>query len=438
MDRRYKRLFLRFSFTAVLAVIGLIGVASALVSLRVLPGSPVLNHPPSTVPLAPETGILHAGLLDGSQRAAFEYDFENSLATTRLFQVLWNRIVYLLFAQALPGVQIGKREYIFTSEEWYEDALYFEFRHSILQEAIQANAGFRNPSSTASFWSDQSGEASVPPSGTDIDQEYPASILLVAETLENRGIQLVVVLVPAKNRILGGLANTRLSSRLSGRYNDAVRTLSSLGIQVLDLETAFRNHPQMEALYMRTDTHWSPEGARIAAQALAGFITGQGLLSRYESLDFETRISGTESFRGDLFEFFPMPTNADPALPLIRIGPFSRFLPKPEILTRYATFPVTSPSIDASTGAEAATSVAAWLFATPVIPVALTGTSYSAGEDWNFPGFLMEALGTDLINLAQAGKGPFEPMAALLVDPVLQEVGVELVIWEIPERYLLP
>ena len=68
--------------------------------------------------------------------------------------------------------------------------------------------------------------------------------------------------------------------------------------------------------------------------------------------------------------------------------------------------------------------------------MALVGTSYSAGEAWDFAGALREALGADVLQAAQEGEGPFEPMSDYLEDDAFLQTPPRLVVWEIPERYL--
>ena len=66
----------------------------------------------------------------------------------------------------------------------------------------------------------------------------------------------------------------------------------------------------------------------------------------------------------------------------------------------------------------------------------LTGTSYSANELWSFSESLKAALGADVLNMAEEGKGPIAPMRALLASDTLRDSPPETVIWEFPIRYL--
>ena len=68
--------------------------------------------------------------------------------------------------------------------------------------------------------------------------------------------------------------------------------------------------------------------------------------------------------------------------------------------------------------------------------MALIGTSYSAIEKWNFEGALKSALQADVLNLADEGQGPLEPMAKFLKDTDFSRTNIKLVVWEIPERFI--
>ncbi len=98
---------------------------------------------------------------------------------------------------------------------------------------------------------------------------------------------------------------------------------------------------------------------------------------------------------------------------------FAVLMPRPDLLTTTST---------QTQGAD--------LFGDAPMPgVTLVGTSYSADTRWNFDGALRQSLSEDVLNLAQAGHGPFEPMLAYLAQPQDAQAPRRL-IWEIPERYL--
>jgi alginate O-acetyltransferase complex protein AlgJ len=76
------------------------------------------------------------------------------------------------------------------------------------------------------------------------------------------------------------------------------------------------------------------------------------------------------------------------------------------------------------------------LFGSSTIPVTLVGTSYSANSLWNFEGALKASLGSDVLNVANQGEGPVVPMREYLAGADFRDTPPELVIWEIPERFI--
>ena len=103
--------------------------------------------------------------------------------------------------------------------------------------------------------------------------------------LADRGIQLLVVPVPGKASIYPD----RISSRADpGKIADSSHTLEFItrlndaGIPTIDLFEAFHQERRRdrstngEPLYLRQDTHWTPEGAELAAQAVAQRVLREG------------------------------------------------------------------------------------------------------------------------------------------------------------------
>ena len=77
------------------------------------------------------------------------------------------------------------------------------------------------------------------------------------------------------------------------------------------------------------------------------------------------------------------------------------------------------------------------LFGDAALPVTLVGTSYSANKLWHFEGHLKTAMQADILNMADEGQGPFATMRAWLDSGNFKSNKPRLVIWEMPERYLL-
>ncbi|NCN05031.1 MAG: hypothetical protein GW949_05325 [Spirochaetales bacterium] len=309
-----------------------------------------------------------SSFVDGSGIKEIESQFDKNLPFRTSLLNKWNRGLFILFRQGLPGVLVGKDDWLFTSEEWYSE-----------------------PPGSQGAWN------------------------VISEThqnLENQGIELFVVVIPAKNRVASEFVPRPLFSPLENRYARSLERLQELGIPHLDLLTPYLDASKPSDVFLRTDTHWTPEGARLAAREIAKTLGQQLPGLNLGDWIYTTQVGDREPFRGDLFEF--LPSGDGPLL--------TSALPRPDTLTTYRTTQAQGPSVG--------------LFDLPQIPIALVGTSYSAGERWNFLGFLQEAMGSDIVSFAQEGEGPFVPMKEALENPGLQEAGVKLVLWEIPERYL--
>ena len=106
--------------------------------------------------------------------------------------------------------------------------------------------------------------------------------------LADRGIQLLVVPVPGKASIYP----ERVSSRADpGKIAESSHTLEFIsrlndaGIATIDLFEAFQQEPfrdrstKGEHHYLFQDTHWTPEGAELAAQVVAERVLREGWVS---------------------------------------------------------------------------------------------------------------------------------------------------------------
>jgi alginate O-acetyltransferase complex protein AlgJ len=233
-----------------------------------------------------------------------------------------------------------------------------------------------------------------------------AFIAGVNESLAKRGIALVIAPLPLKADIEHArLGSHRLPPELLGRYAALRAALAKEKVASVDLRAAFLLARTEAPMFLRTDTHWTPDGARIAAQVLAGLASQLDLPGEKP---FALKTGEAVEHRGDLLKF-------------VRLLPaFEALGPQPDRLT-----PVT---------AEAPASDD--LFEDAAIPVALVGTSYSANAAFGFEAHLKTALKRDVLNVAEEGKGPFAPMQAFLASDHLKTSPPKLVIWEMPVRYL--
>ena len=236
----------------------------------------------------------------------------------------------------------------------------------------------------------------------------------VRQTLKAHGVKLVMAVVPSKVRLYPEhMGDKRPASIHADLYRDFHAQLAASQVIAPDLLGPLQQAKQAGAqVFLRTDTHWTPDGAQIAAQQLAKAVGAQFPLSG-EPQQFVTEVETTEQHNGDLERFLPL----DPL--------FSHLLPPSEPLEKRTT-----------RVADGAPESADSLFADSEVPVTLVGTSYSANANWNFVGALKQALRSDVINDSKDGHGPILPMLAYLKSDAFKNTPPQVLIWEFPERYL--
>jgi len=348
-------------FVATLAA-GLIAVVAGLVRPLSTAGAGLTG----AAAVTGDGGAL-ADFLDGRITNRFEDRMEAGLPVKNAAVAATAVVRYLLFHSGRAGVVIGRDGWLFTIEELE--------RHETDVAALVRRLSF---------------------------------IEAAGRILSDSGVDLVVVVVPSKARILPQFLHERWAAlAFHERYATAISRMRDSGITVVDPEAVLRDSG---APFLRTDTHWTPEGSRLVAMLVARTAQLMGSFPRSPRTKYRTEIVGSESVTGDLTSFIP-------------VGRWSSALGLgPEQIDVEQTSPVSAPSLG--------------LFDAPSIPVTLVGTSYSADPRWNFAGHLRESLELDVLDYASEAVGPFAPMADYLSSDAFREVTPALVIWEIPERYL--
>jgi alginate O-acetyltransferase complex protein AlgJ len=219
------------------------------------------------------------------------------------------------------------------------------------------------------------------------------------------GVALVPMIVPDKADVYPEFLSIQRSGLVETRREKLLALLAARNITALDATPSLMTQKDTVASFLKDDTHWSPVGSRAVAQMLGSALT---------SIDVEltpatvTTVRGpVQSFDGDLLQYVPTGGFRD------AFGPAQLSID---------TFTTT---VESSGG----------LFGDPSVDVALVGTSFSAKPEWNFLGFVQDALDADVMNFAKEGQGPFAPMHDFLASETFQNTPPKLVIWEIPARY---
>lgn len=313
-----------------------------------------------------------ATVLNGRWAKAVETHYDDEFPIKRLGTNLWAALDFKLFNEGRPGVVLGREQWLFSDEEF------------------------------------------KPIAGSDLfEQENLALIQGVRDTLKQQGVELVLAIVPAKARLYPEYIGQQTPAMLhGGLYQEFHAQARQAGIFAPDLLGTLQEAKDRGQVFLRTDSHWTPMGAEVAAQQLGLAIAKHSPLSG-QARQFVTEADTSAPHKGDLTNFLPL----DPL--------FSNLLPAPDTLQKRTTH-----------AAETAADTGDALFADNEIPVALVGTSYSANPNWNFVGALQQALQSDVANYAEDGHGPILPMLKYLQSDAFKNSPPQVLIWEFPERYL--
>ncbi|AXI48649.1 hypothetical protein C1J03_23195 [Sulfitobacter sp. SK012] len=254
-------------------------------------------------------------------------------------------------------------------------------------------------------WLFTSEEFEVSPDFYENMSQSATEIARVQAFLKRKGITLIPVIVPDKADVYAKHLRVSRPAETQTRRKDFFSLLAARNVMALDAYDALRPNDLRANGFIKDDTHWSPTGSRAVAEIVAAHL---------KNLDVElapatvTTVQGPKvDFDGDLLQF--VPTGA-----LRKV-----FGPEQNQIATYTT------TVEAAGG----------LFGDANVDVALVGTSFSAKPEWNFTGFLQDALAADVLNFASEGQGPFAPMVAFLASDTFQDTPPKIVVWEIPSRY---
>lgn len=131
--------------------------------------------------------------------------------------------------------------------------------------------------------------------GDDRLDGYVENTARLKTKLESRGVPLIYVQVPFKTGMEGGL------ERGTADYSDCnsdrlISGLSSEGVGVLDLRREMRGRMSADEMFFRTDHHWRPEAALMAAGILGGRLHNDFGLC-YDEAAFDPGTYDTETYR---------------------------------------------------------------------------------------------------------------------------------------------
>ncbi len=147
--------------------------------------------------------------------------------------------------------------------------------------------------------------------GNSTAAEALAAILSFRDQLHARGMRLLVVPAPDKESVYPEKL-TRRAKRLPGIVGAQTRTvlsgLKAAGVEVVDLFELYakaRKEPAGASLYLAQDSHWSPLGARLAADLVARRLLEKGWIGA-GAVEYEKKAAPVER-TGDILRMLQAP-----------------------------------------------------------------------------------------------------------------------------------
>jgi len=117
----------------------------------------------------------------------------------------------------------------------------------------------------------------VDPNDKPVSDNAITAICAFKNQLQQRGIDLLVVIVPGKPNIYPDCVSSALKREDAGTFSHSLRAMDELrrqGVECIDLFVSFTAQRAIDAeagdsIYLQKDTHWKSRGVRIAAHVVA-------------------------------------------------------------------------------------------------------------------------------------------------------------------------
>jgi len=129
--------------------------------------------------------------------------------------------------------------------------------------------------------------------------------------LAQRGIRLLVIPAPNKASIYPEMLTARANGSagpVDSNTREILKRLREAGVEVLDLFEVFdqaKRKGDISTCYLAQDSHWSPEGMNLAAQAVARRLLDLGWVER-GTTKYETRLVPVQRY-GDVLKMMQVP-----------------------------------------------------------------------------------------------------------------------------------
>jgi alginate biosynthesis protein AlgX len=238
------------------------------------------------------------------------------------------------------------------------------------------------------------------------------------DAFKKRGVELVIVYQPTRGLVNRNKLNPQDKARFDyekalTNYKTMLGRFAQMGYVVPDLSPLTdENLPETlpaHDFYFRGDQHWTPYGAQRTAKIVGDKVKQIPAFADIPKQEFETTKSGRMGKTGTLHNMAGQLCGTSYAI-------------------QYMDQFTTEPKGEAGDGD---------LFGDSGNPqITLVGTSHS-GKNYNFAGFLQEAIGADILNVAFPGGGLEGSMIQYLGSEEFQQNPPKILIWEFSPLYRL-
>jgi alginate biosynthesis protein AlgX len=275
---------------------------------------------------------------------------------------------------------------------------------------------------------------------SDLRLQHPMDDIVVgqlgtlAKVLAEGGTTLLYVNVPTKGQAMPGYLPPEAvgygydPALMQANYHDVTTRLNAAGVPAPDLMAAMLAAGPDQKVFFRSDFHWTPDGARLAAKAIGEMIRALPAYADVTPINFTSTEGPAEiAFSGLRRE---LQTNCKDTLP------------QAEAVTWVTTRADASAEVndasdifaDAPDAAPAEEGAALDIFGTGAAEASLVlvGTSFSDSGINNFAGFLSEYSGIETVNYAITGGNQFGSITSYLTSAEFAENRPTFLIWENP------
>lgn len=306
--------------------------------------------------------------LDGDLARDFESRFDQELPLRDAAIHFWGNLRYLLFHEGQDGVVLGQEDWLYSAEE---------LRYPAHLERI------------------------IPAHIEKLESAHRA--------LTERGQRLILLPVPMKITTYPEYLGQRLPDPIRTLSPAFAETLTQLQLPFVDLISAFNLQRDTSPLFLARDTHWSPQGARLAAETIAAALP---------------QLSGNRHYRTE--QLTDLHHQGDLTRFILTSDGIADGYRASEIIPGFETLPVLTEFTGDALFGNAGD-----------LGIDLVGTSYSKLDTWHFIGFLQQALSRDISSYALEAVGPYAAMDAYLEETADSGELPTTVLWEFPVRTLL-